>query len=50
MTVEDKQITNVQQGGFSFNAFNNLIKDANLGSLVVLLDACHSGNLIENLG
>ncbi len=47
VTVEDKQVTNVQQGGFSFEAFNKLIKEAKLRSLVVILDACHSGFFIE---
>ena len=45
--VEDQQVTDVQ-GGLSFEGFNDLIQEAKLSSLVVLLDACHSGNFIEH--
>lgn len=36
-----------QTGGISLLDLNNLIRDSQLSSLVVLLDCCHSGNFIE---
>ncbi|MEM9093209.1 MAG: NB-ARC domain-containing protein, partial [Cyanobacteria bacterium P01_F01_bin.53] len=36
-----------QSKGVSFSALNNLIRNSSLSSLVVIIDACHSGELIE---
>ncbi|WP_375469529.1 caspase domain-containing protein [uncultured Nostoc sp.] len=36
-----------QTGGISLLSLNNLIKDSDLSSLVVLLDCCHSGEFLE---
>jgi Caspase domain len=36
-----------QTGGISLLNLNNLIRDSQLSSLVVLLDCCHSGNFLE---
>lgn len=37
-----------QEAGFSFSKLNALIQKANLSSLLMLLDCCHSGFLIED--
>ncbi|MDV3350740.1 NB-ARC domain-containing protein [Leptothoe sp. LEGE 181152] len=42
----DRQPTG-QQHAISFANLNSLIQCANLSSLVMLIDACHSGNFIE---
>ncbi|MEH2258066.1 nSTAND1 domain-containing NTPase, partial [Nostoc sp.] len=36
-----------QTGGINLGSLNNLIKDSDLSSLVVLLDCCHSGEFLE---
>ncbi|MBN3938760.1 caspase family protein, partial [Nostoc sp. NMS9] len=36
-----------QTGGISLLSLNNLIRDSDLSSLVVLLDCCHSGEFLE---
>jgi signal transduction histidine kinase len=36
-----------QTGGISLGSLNNLIRDSDLSSLVVLLDCCHSGEFLE---
>ena len=36
-----------QQNAISFASLNSLIQGANLSSLVMLIDACHSGDFIE---
>lgn len=36
-----------QRRGFSFHRLDNLIQRANLSSLVLLLDCCHSGSYLE---
>ncbi|PSB27427.1 caspase family protein [Stenomitos frigidus] len=42
-----KQIIS-QEDGFSFNKLNGLVQKASLSSLLLLLDCCHSGFLIED--
>jgi uncharacterized caspase-like protein len=37
-----------QEEGFSFEDLNGLLQEANLSSLLMLLDCCHSGFLIED--
>jgi hypothetical protein len=37
-----------QQRGIPLEGLNDLIRSANLSSLVVLLECCHSGSLLEN--
>jgi WD40 repeat protein len=37
-----------QKRGLSFSHLNGLIQDANLSSLVVLLDCCHSGLFVDD--
>lgn len=37
-----------QQGGIPLEGLNNLIREANLSSLVLLLECCYSGSLLEN--
>ncbi|MEP1080062.1 caspase family protein [Leptolyngbya sp. PL-A3] len=37
-----------QEEGFSFDDLNGLIQEASLSSLLMLLDCCHSGFLIED--
>ncbi|WP_193198177.1 caspase family protein [Nostoc sp. MG11] len=44
--TEDKKIVG-QKGGISLAELNELIKDSDLSSLVVLLDCCHSGEFLE---
>jgi len=44
---KDKRIIS-QEEGFSFDDLNGLIQEANLSSLLMLLDCCHSGFLIED--
>ena len=46
VTVEDGHITG-QKGGLSLNSLNKLIQASDPSNLVVLLDACHSGNFLE---
>ncbi|MEH2333359.1 nSTAND1 domain-containing NTPase, partial [Nostoc sp.] len=43
---EDTKIVG-QKGGISLAELNELIKDSDLSSLVVLLDCCHSGEFLE---
>ncbi|MEB3357613.1 MAG: caspase family protein [Synechococcales bacterium] len=45
--LKDKRIIS-QEEGLSFNKLNGLIQKANLSSLLMLLDCCHSGFLIED--
>jgi energy-coupling factor transporter ATP-binding protein EcfA2 len=47
IVTQGKQIIE-QTGGISLLSLNNLIKGSDLSSLVVLLDCCHSGYLLEN--
>jgi energy-coupling factor transporter ATP-binding protein EcfA2 len=47
IVTQGKQIIE-QTGGISLQSLNNLIAKSNLSSLVVLLDCCHSGYLLEN--
>ncbi|MEH2008371.1 nSTAND1 domain-containing NTPase, partial [Nostoc sp.] len=47
IVTQGKQIIE-QTGGISLLSLNNLIAKANLSSLVVLLDCCHSGYFLEN--
>ncbi|MBM0744079.1 caspase family protein [Phormidium sp. CLA17] len=42
-----KQIIS-QEDGFSFNKLNGLVQKASLSSLLLLMDCCHSGFLIED--
>ncbi len=44
---KDKRIIS-QEEGFSFDDLNGLVQEANLSSLLMLLDCCHSGFLIED--
>ncbi|MCC5641593.1 caspase family protein [Nostoc sp. CHAB 5824] len=44
--TEDGKIVG-QKGGISLAELNDLIKDSDLSSLVVLLDCCHSGDFLE---
>ncbi|WP_375470910.1 caspase family protein, partial [uncultured Nostoc sp.] len=44
--TEDTKIVG-QKGGISLAELNELIKESDLSSLVVLLDCCHSGDFIE---
>lgn len=37
-----------QKKGFSFDDLNGLVQEANLSSLLMLMDCCHSGFLIED--
>lgn len=37
-----------QEDGFAFDELNGLIQEAELSSLLMLLDCCHSGFLIED--
>jgi WD40 repeat protein len=54
-SLHDEQIgylatSNTAQSGqnaIRFDAFSNWLKDANLSSLVILLDCCYAGSLIE---
>ncbi|MEL7039282.1 MAG: caspase family protein [Cyanobacteria bacterium J06592_8] len=46
LTLEDKQIKD-QSKGFPLSSLSKLIADSNLSNLVLLLDACHSGNFLE---
>jgi len=41
-----KQII-IQDGGIALASLNTLIRQADLSSLVVLLDCCHSGDFLE---
>ena len=47
VTFEDKRIISHLKG-FSFDELNGLIQEAELSSLLMLLDCCHSGFLIED--
>ncbi|AVH66666.1 nSTAND1 domain-containing NTPase [Nostoc sp. 'Peltigera membranacea cyanobiont' N6] len=47
IVTQGKQIIE-QTGGISLLSLNNLIRDSDLSSLVVLLDCCHSGYFLEN--
>ncbi|MEH1932210.1 MAG: caspase family protein, partial [Nostoc sp.] len=44
--TEDTKIVG-QKGGISLAELNELIKESDLSSLVVLLDCCHSGDFLE---
>lgn len=46
IVTQGKQIIE-QAGGISLLSLNNLIRDSDLSSLVVLLDCCHSGEFLE---
>ncbi|MDZ8092195.1 MAG: caspase family protein [Nostoc sp. DedQUE05] len=46
IVTQGKQIIE-QTGGISLLSLNNLIRDSDLNSLVVLLDCCHSGEFLE---
>ncbi|NEU73688.1 hypothetical protein PI95_014250, partial [Hassallia byssoidea VB512170] len=46
IVTQGKQIIE-QTGGISLGSLNNLIRDSDLSSLVVLLDCCHSGEFLE---
>ncbi|MEH2169311.1 MAG: caspase family protein, partial [Nostoc sp.] len=46
IVTQGKQIIE-QTGGISLLSLNNLIRDSDLSSLVVLLDCCHSGEFLE---
>ncbi len=46
IVIQGKQIIE-QTGGISLLSLNNLIRDSDLSSLVVLLDCCHSGEFLE---
>jgi WD40 repeat protein len=46
VTIEDGHAT-AQKGGLPLNTLNKLIQASDLSNLVVLLDACHSGALLE---
>ncbi|MEH1818200.1 MAG: caspase family protein [Nostoc sp.] len=46
IATQGKQIIE-QTGGISLLSLNNLIRDSDLSSLVVLLDCCHSGEFLE---
>ncbi|MEH1880878.1 nSTAND1 domain-containing NTPase, partial [Nostoc sp.] len=46
IVTQGKQIIE-QTGGISLLSLNNLIRDSDLSSLVVLLDCCHSGDFLE---
>lgn len=45
--IADDQIVG-QDNGFALSYLNQLIQGSSLRSLVLLLDACHSGNFLEN--
>ncbi len=45
--MEGGQVTR-QQHGISLRRLNNLIRKAKVSGLVVLLDCCHAGSLLEN--
>ena len=45
--IEGKRVLSARRG-FSFQALNKLIAKAELSSLVMLLDCCHSGSFIES--
>ncbi|HEY9699027.1 MAG TPA: caspase family protein [Trichocoleus sp.] len=44
---KDKRIIS-QEEGFSFDDLNGLVQEVNLSSLLMLMDCCHSGFLIED--
>jgi hypothetical protein len=44
---KDKRIIS-QEEGFAFDDLNGLVQEANLSSLLMLMDCCHSGFLIED--
>jgi len=46
VVVEGKHITQ-QQNGISFRDLNGLLQKSQLSSFVMLLDSCHSGDVIE---
>ncbi|MFN6528432.1 caspase family protein [Nostoc sp. ChiSLP03a] len=46
IVTQGKQIIE-QTGGISLLSLNNLIRDSDLSSLVVLLDCCHGGEFLE---
>ncbi len=45
--MEGQQVTG-QKNGISLRELNDLIREAKVSSLVVLLDCCHAGSLLEN--
>ena len=45
--IEGGQVTR-QKNGISLRELNDLIREAKASSLVVLLDCCHAGSLLEN--
>ncbi|PZO47485.1 MAG: hypothetical protein DCF15_18965, partial [Phormidesmis priestleyi] len=45
VTVESKQVTS-QTKAIPFTGLNGLIQKANLSSLVMMIDACHSGDFV----
>ena len=47
VTVDREGQVVAQQQAISFSSLNSLIEKANLSSLVMLIDACHSGDFIE---
>ncbi|MEO1145462.1 MAG: caspase family protein [Cyanobacteria bacterium J06638_22] len=48
VVIEGKQITQ-QQNGISFHDLNGLLQKSQLSSFVMLLDSCHSGDVIETV-
>lgn len=48
VVVDGKQITQ-QQNGISFQDLNGLLQKSQLSSFVMLLDSCHSGDVIETV-
>jgi Caspase domain/Pentapeptide repeats (8 copies) len=47
VTLEDGQVT-AQRNGLSLGSLNRLVARANFSNLVMLLDCCHSGYLLED--
>ena len=48
VVLNGKQLVQ-QQNGISFHDLNGLLQKSQLSSFVMLLDACHSGDLIESI-
>lgn len=47
LVTSDSQIETIAAHGIPFDSLNNLIRDSNLSSLVLLLDCCHAGSYLE---
>src|SRR5919202_1016785 len=47
LVTSDSQIETIAVRGIPFDSLNNLFRDSNLNSLVLLLDCCHAGSYLE---